>query len=326
MKYSIVVPIYNDGALAGDLCREVARVLRGYLGVEDITAEVEIVFVDDGSRKESLRALKAAVDEHPFSRVVALSRNFGQHVALSAGYAHARGDFVAIMNVDQEDPPDQLLVLFDEIAKGEYDIVGGLYEHRDIGLGQRATSYVFNVFLSRLTGYHVPTNASTMRVMTRRFVDVYNGLTERSRYIPGLERWLGFDYGYTTIRHQRRRVGKSSYNFRRRVRLALDSIISFSDFPLRLAVKFGFGVAVVGALLVAVLLVDRFTYRAFLPGWLSTIAAIVFFGGVQIMVTGLVSLYVGRILVEVQARPLFVVRETYTPTAVPPRAVAREPS
>ena len=310
MKYSFVVTIYNDGELAADLCRELEKVFKKYTGLEDIRDEVEVVFIDDESREKSLSALKKACDEFPFTNLVVLARNFGQHVAISAGYKHARGEYVGLLNVDQEDPPDQLVVLLDALKAKDYDIVGGLYETRAIPIGQKLTSYLFTTTLNRLTGYEVPRNASTARVMTRRFIDAYNTLTERTRYIPGLERWLGFKYGYAPVRHQRRRVGKSSYNFRRRMRLALDSIISFSDFPLRLAVKFGFWVATLGVFLVIGLLVDRVFFQVFQQGWVSTIVAIVLLGGVQIMVTGLVSLYVGRILAEVQGRPLFVVRET----------------
>jgi glycosyltransferase involved in cell wall biosynthesis len=311
MKYSFVVTIYNDGELAADFCRELEKAFRAYTGLEDIREEVEVVFVDDGSREKSLRALKETVDEFPFTVLVALARNFGQHVAISAGYRHARGEYVGLLNVDQEDPPDQLIVLLDALKAKDFDIVGGLYERRNIPIGQKITSYLFTTTLNRLTGYEVPRNQATVRVMTRRFIDAYNALTEKSRYIPGLEQWLGFKYGYATVRHKRRTVGKSSYNFSRRMRLALDSIISFSDFPLRLAVKFGFWVAALGVCLVMALIVDRLFFQVFQQGWVSTIVAIVLLGGVQIMVTGLVSLYVGRILVEVQGRPLFVVRETY---------------
>jgi hypothetical protein len=173
------------------------------------------------------------------------------------------------------------------------------------------------VFLNRLTGYEQPTNASTMRVLRRRALDLYNSLSERSRYIPGLEGWLGFRYERMAVVHQPRRAGRSSYNFRRRLRMAIASIISFSDFPLRLAVKFGLLVAAAGVLLVFVMILDKMFFRDVLPGYVSTIATIIFLGGVQIMVTGVASLYVGRILAEVQRRPLFVVRETYGDVAAP---------
>jgi glycosyltransferase involved in cell wall biosynthesis len=311
MKYSIVVPIYNDGALARDLCRELEAVFRGYLGHADLARDLEVIFVDDGSANDSPRLLKQVCDEFPFARLVALSRNFGQHIAISAGYRAATGDAIGMLNVDQEDPPSQLPLLFDELARGGYDIVGGRYRRRAVRLTARMTSYLFHALMDRLTGYDTPADASTMRVMSRRAVDVYNGLTEKSRYLPGLEMWLGLHYGWVPVEHQPRRAGRSSYNFRRRLRLAIASLISFSDFPLRLAVKFGLLVAAAGALLGVWLVVAQLFFENLLPGYTSTLAVIVFLGGAQIAVTGVASLYIGRILAEVQRRPLFVVRETY---------------
>lgn len=311
MKYSFIVPIYNDGALARDFCREMAATFRRYLGHDDLARDLEIIFVDDGSANESPALLKQVCDEFRFARLIALSRNFGQHIAISAGYRAARGDHVGMLNVDQEDPPHQLPKLLDALASGEYDIVGGRCQRTGISRTQRVTSYLFHTMLNRLTGYNTPVNGSTLRVMTRRAVDQYNALTERSRYIPGLEMWLGLRYGWVDVEHQPRKVGKSSYNFRRRLRMAIASIISFSDFPLRLAVKFGGATAALGFLLGVAVIIDRLFLRTLLPGYASTLAAIVTLGGVQIAVTGVASLYIGRILVEVQGRPLFVIRETY---------------
>lgn len=317
MKYSFVVPIYNDGALARDFCAEMKKTFVEYLGKPDLAADVEVIFVDDGSANDSVALVKKACDEFPFAKLVALSRNFGQHIAISAGFKHARGDVVGMMNVDQEDPPSQLPLLLDALAAGDEDIVGGLYEKRDVPFFTRITSHLFHVFLNRLTGYEQPTNASTVRVLRRRALDLYNSLSERSRYIPGLEGWLGFRYKRIPVVHQPRRAGRSSYNFRRRLRMAIASIISFSDFPLRLAVKFGLLVAAAGVLLVVVMVLDKLFFRDVLPGYVSTIATIIFLAGVQIMVTGVASLYVGRVLAEVQRRPLFVVRETYGDVAAP---------
>ncbi len=311
MIYSFVVPIYGDGALARDFCVELQKVFREYLMSDQIEGAVEVLFVDDGSRNDSARLVKEACDEFPFAKLVVLSRNFGQHVAISCGYRFARGQFVGMLNVDQEDPPSQLLLLIDALKTETFDIVGGLYAKRDVPLFAKVTSYLFNLVLNRLTGYNSPVNASTVRVMNRKFLDAYNALTERSRFLPGLELWLGFRYGHVPVTHQRRKVGKSSYNFRRRFRMALDSVISFSDFPLKVTVKLGFLVVLIGVLLLLALIVDKLFFRAFLPGYLSTITAIVLIGGIQVMVTGVACLYIGRILAEVQGRPLFVVRETF---------------
>ena len=332
MLYSFVVPIYNDGALARDFCREMAVVFRGYLGLDradpakgrshevrapgevtndDLARDLEVIFVDDGSANDSPQLLKAVCDEFSFAKVVLLSRNFGQHIAISAGYRAASGDYVGMLNVDQEDPPARLPGLLDALKTGEYDIVGGRHQGRHASLTTRATSYLFVTMLNRLTGYDTPINATTMRVMTRGAVEVYNNLSEKSRYIPGLEMWLGLRYGWVSVEKQPRRAGKSSYNFRRRLRMATSSIISFSDFPLRLAVKLGMLIAVVGILLGLVLILQRLFFTSLLPGYTSTLVVIVFLGGAQIAVTGIASLYIGRILGEVQQRPLFIVRETY---------------
>ena len=320
MKYSIVVPIYGDGALARDFCVQLEKAFRGYLKTERIENDVELIFVDDGSRNDSARIVKGVCDEFPFAKLIVFSRNFGQHIAISCGYRYARGQYVAMLNVDQEDPPDQLLELIGPLERGEFDIVGGLYEKRTVPLLAKATSWGFTNVLNWLTGYDSPRNASTVRMMNRKFIDAYNSLNERSRYLPGLEMWLGFRYGHVPVRHQERKVGKSSYNFRRRLRMALDSVISFSDFPLKMTVKFGFVVVLLGALLLLALVVDRLFFRAFLPGYLSTIAAVVLLGGIQVMVTGVACLYIGRILAEVQGRPLFVVRETFGDLDEPARS------
>jgi len=311
MLYSFVVPIFNDGALAQAFCIEMASVFRRYLGHDDLARDLEVIFVDDGSKNDSPQLIKQACDEFPFAKAVLLSRNFGQHIAVSAGYRAASGDYVGSLNVDQEEPPRCLPDLLDALRTGGHDIVGGLHDGRTVGLAERMTSALFVGVMNRLTGNSLPVNATTVRIMTRRALDVYNSLTEKSRYMPGLEAWLGLKYTRVPIEGQPRKVGKSSYNFRRRLRMAYSSVISFSDFPLRLAVKFGMVVAGLGMLLAAGLLLQKLFGASLLPGYTSTFVLIVFLGGVQIAVTGVASLYIGRILAEVQQRPLFVVRETY---------------
>ena len=311
MLYSFVVPIYNDGALARDFCVEMASVFGRYLGHDDLARDLEVIFVDDGSSNNSPQLLKEVCDEFAFAKCMLLSRNFGQHIATSAGYRAASGSYVGTLNVDMEEAPRFLPDLLDALKQGDHDIAGGQHRGRPVGFATRMTSYLFTVVMNRLTGYRLPVNATTMRIMTRRAVDVYNGLAEKSRYIPGLENWRGMRYVRVPMEQQPRKAGKSSYNFRRRLRLAYSSVISFSDFPLRLAVKFGMLVAGVGMLLAVGLILQKWFGPSLLPGYTSTFVLIVFLGGVQIAVTGVASLYIGRVLAEVQQRPLFVVREIY---------------
>jgi dolichol-phosphate mannosyltransferase len=307
---SCVVPIYNDGYLAEDFCKEFESVFKAVFETEELWQYAEIVFVNDGSSDDSFGQLRALCQRYPFVGAIDLSRNFGQHVAVSCGYRHARGQYVGVLNVDMEDHPSQLAVLLEALKSNDADFSGGRYRRRKRKVVSAITSKAFSGLLNLFTGYSVPLDMATARVVTRRFVDAYNQLTEKSRYIPGLEAWLGFRRVWTTVEHRPRSRGRSSYNFRRRLVLAVDSIISFSDLPLKLAVLFGASVAALGFLMTATLIIGKHIFKNFQVGFTSTISTIVLMGGVQIMVIGVASLYIGRILREVQDRPLYVVRET----------------
>ena len=301
MNLSVVVPIFNDGALARSFVLEAKRVLNNF----------EIVFVDDGSIDNSLELLVELRKEFSFVKIISLSRNFGHHIAISCGYRAAKGDYIANLNVDMEDPVDQILVLRNKLIEQDADICHGLYLDRKVSFLQKLTSMGFQILLNFLTGTRIPLNLSTLRVCTREFINSYNSLKERERYIPGLEVWLGFKHIYVPTPHQKRTIGKSSYNWKRRWKLAFNTILSFSDLPLRTICYVGFSIAAIGISLNIVMLVQKITGVEYLRGYASLISVIVLLSGIQIFVTGLSGLYIGRILAEVQQRPLYVVRETH---------------
>jgi len=309
-KYSFVVPIFNDGYLAGEFCEEYLGSLQGHLGTDDISGQSELIFVNDGSGDDSAEILAELPARYPFVRVINLSRNFGQHIALSCGYRHARGQFVGMLNVDRQEPPDQIPLLLREIETTDCDIVFGVRRRRAGSSADRLTSRLFGIVLNKLTGYEVPLNVATIRVMNRRFVDAYNSLSERSRYLPGLESWLGFKRGYVEVMHTERVRGKSSYSFSRRLTMAADAVISFSDLPLRLTVLGGFAVVAFSFLLALLLAIQRLYFHNIQLGYTSTVCLIVFLSGIQLSVVGMASLYIGRVLREVQHRPLYVIRST----------------
>jgi len=309
LTYSFVVPVFNDGYLLNNFCCAFAEAFRGWLKREDLRNTVELIFVDDGSVGATPGQISEAATTFDFVKTITLSRNFGQHIAVSAGYAHATGRFVGMLNVDQQDPPDQIPVLLREMEGEGCDIVYGLREHSAEPWSKRVCSKLFNQFLSRLTGYRVPDNVSTLRVMNRRFLDAYLRFEEKSRFLPGLENWLGFASRYVPIIHQPRQQGRSSYNFRRRLLMALEAVVSFSDLPLRLVAGMGVVIALIGFALNLVLIVQRLFFAQIQPGFTATVSLIVFFGGLQILVMGLASIYIGRVLKEVQNRPLYVIKE-----------------
>jgi dolichol-phosphate mannosyltransferase len=306
--FSFVVPIYHDGYLARAFCEAVEKEMRILLQRPDVSDAIEVIFVNDGSRDNSQTLLTETCEEFPFARIVELSRNFGQHVAVSCGYHLAGGDYVAMINVDMQDAPDQFGLLIARLRTGSYDIVTGLREERQDSWFADLTSRAFNILMNTLTGAKTPINAASLRVMNRAFVDAYNMLGEKTPYLPGLENWLGFRHAYVPIRHQRRATGKSSYTFRKRLHMARESIISFSDLPLRLAAACGFIVSAIGVLLIGRLLVMRWFFAQVLPGYTSTMSVIVLLGGANLTFLGLIGLYIGRILREVQGRPQYVIK------------------
>lgn len=311
MTYSFIVPIYNDAYLAEDFCTEFKKVFEVYLNEKNIENQVELIFVNDGSKNNSIEILKDLSKKYAFVKCIDLSRNFGQHIALSCGYAHAKGSYIGMLNVDMQDPPDQIPLLLNYMKESNCDIVFGLRNQRKDPWRERITSKLFNITLNKLTGSNTPLNVATIRVMNRKFIDAYNLLTEKSRFLPGLEFWLGFKHGYVNTKHSERKEGKSSYTFRSRMRMALDSIISFSDLPLKFIAFIGLFIASAGFVLTVALIISKIFFIDYKPGYTSTISLITFLGGVQIMVIGFASLYIGRILKEVQNRPLYIINNKY---------------
>jgi glycosyltransferase involved in cell wall biosynthesis len=311
MLYSFVVPIYNDGYLVQSFCEEFEKTFQYYVKNESIENDVELIFVNDGSKNNSIDFLIKLTERNKFVKVIDLSRNFGQHIALSCGYQNAKGQYVGMLNVDMQEPPSEIPKLLNFIKEENVDIVYGLSDERKTSFVNRVTSKSFAFVLNYLTNSQMPLNVTTLRIMNRKFVDAYNSLSEKSRYIPGLETWLGFKHGYLPIIHKEREIGKSSYNFRKRLKMAIESVISFSDYPLRLIVGFGCIVAFIGFLLTVFLVISKLFFANMQAGYTSTISLITFIGGIQIMVIGFASLYIGRILKEVQNRPLYIVNEKF---------------
>jgi glycosyltransferase involved in cell wall biosynthesis len=304
---SIVVPIYGDGYLARAFCAEVMNVMVPYSGPEGF----EVIFVNDGSRDDSLQELLKLGAQYPFVTVVDLSRNFGQHAAIACGMHKARGQVVLRMNVDMQDPPAEIPRMVDTLREGDFDLVVGRYAERRSPWLNKVTALLFFYIFKFLTGFESPQNTSPLRAMSRRFVAAYNGLTEKSRFPQGLDQWLGFRHKYIEIEHRDRVDGRSSYNFWSRLKLALNGVLYFSDRPLTLVALAGFCLAAFGFVLSAYVIAEKLLGVEYLPGYASLVALALTGFGVQLGCTGLVGLYVAKIFREVQNRPLYIVRETY---------------
>ncbi len=309
MLYSFVVPIYNDAYLAEAFCEEFQNVFTGYLNTENIKESTELIFVNDGSPNNSWEVLKNLTKRFDFIKLIDLSRNFGQHIALSCGYQEAQGQYVGMLNVDMQDPPSQIPKMLDILITEDVDFVLGLREIRNSSVIDKTTSRLFNWVLNKATSQNIPVNSSTLRIMNRKFVNAYNSLNEKKRFIPALENWLGFKHKYVAITHQSRVDNKSSYNFRKRLDMASDAIISFSDLPLKMTITGGFFVSFVSVLFILIIIVSKLLSKDFLPGYVSIVSLITFLFGIQMIVIGIAGLYIGKIWYQVQDRPFYLIRE-----------------
>jgi glycosyltransferase involved in cell wall biosynthesis len=309
---SLIVPIYNDGYLAKDFFDRYQTVFTSSENAEFFKDQIELIFVNDGSIDDSIKYLLKISSAHSFVKIIDLSKNFGQHIAITAGYEIAKGDYIGMMNVDLQEDVDEFLKLVVFLKNNQnFDFVIGLREKRDDRIINKISSFLFNKTLNFLTGDITPVNSSTVRVMTRYFLNAYLQLYEKDRYLPALENWLGFNKAYLPIKYQERKKGKSSYNFYRRLKMAINAIVTFSDKPIRVAAAFGLLVTFIGFLLGMRLVILKLFYSNVPPGYTSTVTLIILFSGLQLLFLGLTAIYIGKILKEVQNRPLYIIKGKY---------------
>jgi glycosyltransferase involved in cell wall biosynthesis len=301
IRYSLVLPVFNEEAVLPLLIHRLEKL------VASLDAPAEIIFVDDGSRDTSAILLEAMAKEKPHIRFIKLSRNFGQQYAATAGMDAASGAAVILMDADLQDPPE---VVHEMIARWKegYEIV---YARRSTRAGEtlfkKFTSKLFYRILGRLSDVEIPRDVSDFRLMDRNVVEAFRDMPERDRYVRGMIHWLGFKQTSVTFDRPARAAGETKYNFWKLLRLAVSALISFSDAPLKLAVWVGACVSLfaVGYGVFAIF-AGLFTDLA-VRGWTSTIVIVSFLCGINMFLTGMVGIYVGRIHAEVKRRPLYVV-------------------
>ena len=311
LPYSFVVPIYNDAYLARDFCIVFEQVFRELRPTHDLRNTVELIFVNDGSGSESTLLLRPLVNDFNFVRIIELSRNFGQHVAIACGFKEARGQFVGRTNVDMQDPLSEIPKMITMLEHSDTDIVIGIYEQRESSWQDRVTAYLFYRFFNWLTGQETPQNTSSLRLMSRRYIDAYNTLKETTRFPQGLDNWLGFNREYIPIGHMERADGNSSYTLKGRIKLAVDAALSFSDRPLALIFWMGTALITFGLVYSVYLVVWRLLSSDPIPGYASLLIFFVIFFGIQNLCIGVVAQYIGKIILEVQNRPLFLIKNRF---------------
>jgi polyisoprenyl-phosphate glycosyltransferase len=307
-RLSVVVPLYNEAGNVAPLVERIGAVLERLRPEYDS----EIVLVNDGSTDDTVAAVRRAMERQRHVVLVNLSRNFGHQLAATAGIEIAGGDAVVLMDGDLQDPPE-LIETFVRRWRQGYDVV---YAVRRTRQGESRfkvfTARAFYRVIKRLTKIAIPLDAGDFRLMSRRVVDALRRSPERHRFLRGMVSWVGFNQ--TAVEYDRdvRHAGTTKYPLTKMIRFAMDGITSFSDIPLRFASYFGFAVSAIAFVYALVIIGFKlFSLKppAYTPGWASTIVAVLFLGGVQLMSLGILGEYLGRVYDEVKGRPLYLISE-----------------
>jgi polyisoprenyl-phosphate glycosyltransferase len=300
-ELSVVVAVYG--------CVECLRALHERLvaTLEGLVDSFELIFVDDASPDGAWEVLARLAAEDSRVRAVRLSRNFGQHAAITAGLAESRGRVIVVMDCDLQDQPEEIPRLYEEAQRG-YDIVFARRKRRRDSIFRRIAARAYFWLLNRLVGANLEGEYGTFSVISRPVRDAYLSIGDQGRHYLFILYWLGFEQSAVDVPHAPRAVGRSSYTFTKLVRHAVEGVFFQTTVLLRWIVYFGFFVALLGVVLAA-LFVGILIFGDPYPGWTSLAVLILIVGGFIIMSTGVTGLYIGKIFDQVKDRPLYVVAE-----------------
>ncbi|MFN8286516.1 MAG: glycosyltransferase family 2 protein [Chitinophagales bacterium] len=300
---SVVSPVYRAELIVEEL------VLRIEESVSRLTEKYEIILVEDGSPDKTWQKIDAVCKQNPKVKGVKLSRNFGQHYAISAGLTFTAGEWVIVMDCDLQDRPDQIPLMYAKALEG-YEIVRGRRHNRKDTFFKRKTSELFHVFLSSLSGTTFDRTVANFGVYHRQVIDEIIKLPEHIRYFPAMINWVGFTHTAVDIEHGERFEGETSYNFSKLLQLALNIILANSDKPLRLTVKIGLYISLFSLMFGIYIIMRWILGTTEVLGYASLIFSIWFIGGTIITMLGVLGLYIAKIFEGVKDRPNFIVHKT----------------
>ncbi len=304
MKLSIVIPIYNEEENIDSLINRLRTV------VTQMQISCEYIFVNDGSKDHSFQLIKNLALADPAIKYIDFSRNFGHQIAVSAGLDLAAGDRVAIIDADLQDPPELIIDMFAKMDQG-YEVV---YAKRNNRNGEswlkKFTAKVFYRILKSITSVKIPVDTGDFRIIDRKVVNVLNQMPEHNKFLRGQISWIGFKQTYVEYDRKVRQAGSTGYTYKKMIRLALDGITSFSNFPLKVASICGFVVSGIAFMVMIYALYSRYITKDYVEGWTSTIISVLFLGGIQLISIGIIGEYISRLSENARNRPLYIINET----------------
>jgi dolichol-phosphate mannosyltransferase len=303
-RYSIVVPVFNEQAVLPLLLRRLDQLM------QSLDGGAETILVDDGSSDCSSIILRAKAKDDPRYRYIGLSRNFGHQIAITAGMDVAAGDAVIVMDADLQDPPEVVGQMIERWKEG-YDVVyGKRLSRQGEGRFKRWTASLFYKLLGRLSSVDIPRDVGDFRLIDRKVLEAFLAMPESDRFVRGMFAWLGFKQTEVAFHRLPRLAGETKYPLFKMLRLAMNGALSFSDAPLRLAIWCGLCVSMLAMLYGLYVVALSLMHSHLVEGWSSTVVIISFLCGLNMLMTGIMGLYIGRIHAEVKRRPLYVVERT----------------
>lgn len=302
-KITYIFPVYNNAGSLEDLYAEMRKItdlLKKY--------SYEFIFVNDGSRDNSIDVLRTLAKKDSHVLILNLSRNFGHQAAVSAGLDKSTGDAVIIMDADLQDPPAVCPELIKQ-WENNYQVVYAQRRTRKDTFFKRFTANLYYRTLSALSSVDIPRNTGDFRLVDRKVVDVVCNMNEYHRFLRGMFSFAGFRQVAVQFDRNARQHGKSEYTLKKLVKLAKDGVFGFSDVPLRLVTRLGFMVSALSVIGIMYALIAKFFFTVPVPGWTMIIVAVFFMGGVQLVMLGVVGEYIARIYNEVRNRPVYIIAE-----------------
>jgi polyisoprenyl-phosphate glycosyltransferase len=300
---SIIAPAYNEEAGLDEFYSRLVN------AVKDLSLELEIIYVNDGSQDGTVEIMSKQHDNDPRITIIDLSRNFGKEVALTAGLDHASGDAVVIIDTDLQDPPELIPELVERWHEG-YDVVNAKRIKRKGESGfKKITSFVYYRFLYQLSDIKIPKDTGDFRLLSRNALDALLKLREKHRYMKGLFAWVGYSQAEITYERDERYAGETKWHFFGLLNLAFEGLTSFSVLPLRLASLLGVLSAFVGLAFAVIIVLKKMMFGDPVAGYPSLVVLITFIGGIQLLALGIIGEYLGRVFNETKNRPLYLIKD-----------------
>lgn len=299
---SVVSPVYMAESILSELVTRIQK------SVSEITPDFEIILVEDGSPDNSWEVIEKLAIANKQLKGIRLSRNFGQHYAITAGLDHARGDWVIVMDCDLQDRPEEIARLYNMAIEG-YDIVLAQRHNRQDGFLKRFSSKMFYRTLGYLTGSEQDETVANFGIYKKPVIDSVVSMRESIRYFPTMVKWVGFRTTKIEVKHEQRSVGKTNYSFRKLLKLATDIILAYSDKPIRILIKSGLVISFFSFFIAIAYLVKWIRGDVIVLGFTSLIISLWFLSGVTIATLGIVGLYVGKTFEGVKKRPTYIIKQ-----------------